>query len=82
MLAHDVIIENFTSPAARSPYAGKKDNTQDNGLVIVMKRVVTNHIHALSDSIPPSMVIGLHNANTTRQLIIMAASAILLSFFI
>ena len=25
MLAHDVIIENFTSPAARIPYAGMND---------------------------------------------------------
>jgi hypothetical protein len=82
MLAHDVIIENFTSPAARIPYAGMNDNTHDIGLVIVMKRVISKHILALSASIPPSMVIGRHNANTTRQLIIMAASAILLSFFI
>lgn len=82
MLAHDVIIENFTSPAARIPYAGMNDNTYDIGLVIVMKRVISKHILALSASIPPSMVIGRHNANTTRQLIIMAASAILLSFFI
>lgn len=42
MLAHDVIIENFTSPAARIPYAGMNDNTHDIGLVIVMKESSQN----------------------------------------
>ena len=35
----DVIIENFTSPAARKPYAVINDKTQTNGFTINLSAV-------------------------------------------
>ena len=75
-------MENFTSPAARMPYAGIKDNTQEIGFVIVMKMAILKHRLALSASIPPNMVIGFVSASTVRQLITIAASASQESFLI
>ena len=43
MVQQEVIMENFTSPAARMPYAGIKDNTQEIGFVIVMKMAILKH---------------------------------------
>ena len=33
----DTVIVNFTSPAARNPYAGMKENTHATGLTIVIQ---------------------------------------------
>ena len=33
----DTVIVNFTSPAARNPYAGMKENTYATGLTIVIQ---------------------------------------------
>lgn len=40
MVQQDVIMENLTSPAARMPYAGMKESTQEMGLVIVIKTTI------------------------------------------
>ena len=55
-------MENLTSPAARMPYAGIKDNTQEIGLVIVIKMTILKHRSALSASMPPNRVIGFVRA--------------------
>ena len=67
-------MENFTSPAARSPYGGMKDGTQQIGLTIVIKVIISKQRRALAGSIPASMVIGLVSAKTSRQLAMMTAS--------
>ena len=40
----DTIMENFTSPAARSPYGGMKDGTQQIGLTIVIKVTISKPV--------------------------------------
>ena len=75
MVQQEVIMENLTSPAARMPYAGIKDNTQEIGLVIVIKMTIFKHRAALSASMPPNRVIGFVRASTVRQLSTIAASA-------
>ena len=75
MVQQEVIMENLTSPAARMPYAGIKDNTQEIGLVIVIKMTILKHRSALSASMPPNRVIGFVRASTVSQLITIAASA-------
>ena len=81
MVQQEVIMENFTSPAARMPYAGIKDNTQETGFVIVMKMTILKHRLALSASMPPNRVIGFVRASTVRQLITITTSASQESFF-
>ena len=56
MVQQEVIMENLTSPAARMPYAGIKDNTQEIGLVIVIKMTILKHRSALSASMPPDVI--------------------------
>ena len=80
MVMQDVTIENFTSPAALKPYAGMKPITHTSGLTIVIQDTMWKHILALSDSIPPSFVIGMVKANTRRQLAMMMISARTQSF--
>ena len=41
IVQQDTIMENFTSPAARSPYGGMKDGTQQIGLTIVIKVIIS-----------------------------------------
>ena len=74
-------MENFTSPAARSPYGGMKDGTQQIGLTIVIKVIIDKHNFALAGSIPANIVIGLVRTKTSRQLAITTASASHDSFF-
>ena len=53
-----MIMENFTSPAARIPYPGIKDAVHTIGLIIVIQPIMNRHISALSFVIPASMVMG------------------------
>lgn len=80
MTRHDVIIENFTSPAARSPYAGTNASVHTIGFTSVIQVTIWKHIFALAGSMPPRTVTGLVNANTSRQLTMIATSAITLNF--
>ena len=82
IVIQDVIMENFTSPAALKPYAGTNPITHTIGLTIVIQVTIWKHIWALSGSIPPSFVIGMAKANTRRQLAIITISARTLSFLI
>ena len=82
MVIQDVIMENFTSPAALNPYAGTNPITHTIGLTIVIQVTMWRHILALSGSIPPSFVTGTVRANTKRQLTIITISARTLNFFI
>ena len=75
IVQQEVIMENFTSPAARIPYAGIKESTQEIGFVIVIKMTILKQRLALSASIPPKRVIGFVSASTVRQLITIAAWA-------
>ena len=74
-------MENFTSPAARIPYPGINEITQEIGLTIVMKVIIDKHNFALAGSIPANIVIGLVRTKTSRQLAITTASASHDSFF-
>ena len=51
-------MENFTSPAARIPYPGINEITQEIGLTIVIKVIIDKHNFALAGSIPANIVIG------------------------
>lgn len=62
-----VIMVNFTSPAARSPYAGIKEKAHSSGLATVMAATICRHKAALSGSIPASHSTGPVTANTSRQ---------------
>jgi hypothetical protein len=74
-------MENFASPAALNPYAGTNDITHTSGFTIVIHITIWKHIFALAGSMPPRTVTGLINANTSRQLTMIATSAITLNFF-
>lgn len=61
-------MENFTSPAARRPYGGMKDGTQQIGLTIVIKIIISKQSRALAGSIPASIVMGFVSMKIIRQL--------------
>ena len=82
IVIQDVIIENFTSPAARSPYGGINARVHTIGLTTVIQDIIWKHILALSGSIPPSFVTGMVKANTKRQLATTMISARTLNFLI
>ena len=63
----ETIIENLTSPAARSPYPITNDPTHTSGFTIVMATIISKHSAADSDSIPASHVTGFVIARTKRQ---------------
>lgn len=81
MVQHDVIMENFTSPAARSPYPGTKAMVHTSGFTMVIQVIMWMHMAALDFSMPPRIVTGLASAYTVRQLTIITISAITQSFF-
>ena len=74
-------MENFTSPAARSPYGGMKDGTQQIGLVIVIKVTISKQSRALAGSIPASIVMGFVSMKIIRQLAMITTSDTSDSFF-
>ena len=80
IVIQDVIMENFTSPAALKPYAGTNPITHTIGLTIVIQVTIWKHIWALSGSIPHSVDIGMANANKITQLSIIHISARTLNF--
>ena len=53
------IIENLTSPAALSPYAGVKENGQNKGFTIVTQPNIYTQRAALSVLMPARAVTGL-----------------------
>ena len=67
MVSIERIMENFTSPAARMPYAGMKENVQKIGFTMVMTITIRIQSAALSGSNPASMVTGFTIASTNRQ---------------
>lgn len=75
-------MENFTSPAARSPYGGMKDGTQQIGLTIVIKVTISKQSRALADSIPASIVMGFVSMKIIRQLAMITTSDTSDSFLI
>ena len=81
IVQQDVIMENFTSPAARSPYPGTNAMVHTSGFMIVIHITIWKHISALSFSMPPRIVTGFVSANTIRQLVSTTISAITQSFF-
>lgn len=74
-------MENFTSPAARSPYGGMKDGTQQIGLTIVIKVTISKQSLALACSIPASIVMGFVSMKIIRQLAMITTSDTSDSFF-
>ena len=60
-------MENFTSPAARSPYGGMKDGTQQIGLTIVIKIIISKQSRALAGSIPARVVASEKNWTRNRK---------------
>ena len=81
IVQQDVIIENFASPAALMPYAGINDIIHTSGFTIVIHITIWKHIFALAGSMPPRTVTGPVTANTSKQLTMIATSAITLNFF-
>ena len=77
----EVIMENFTSPAARRPYPGTNAIVHTTGFTMVIHVIMWMHISALVLSIPPRIVTGLTKIYTIRQLTIIIASAMTQSFF-
>ena len=75
-------MENFTSPAARSPYGGMKDGTQQIGLTIVIKVIISKQSCALAGSIPASIVMGFVSMKIIRQLAMITTSDTSDSFLI
>ena len=81
MVQQEVIMENFTSPAARRPYPGTNAIVHTTGFTMVIHVIMWMHISALVLSIPPRIVTGLTKIYTIRQLTIIIASAMTQSFF-
>ena len=81
IVQQDTIMENFTSPAARSPYGGMKDGTQQIGLTIVIKVIISKQSRALAGSIPASIVMGFVSMKIIRQLAMITTSDTSDSFF-
>ena len=81
MVQQEVIMENFTSPAARRPYPGTNAIVHTTGFTMVIHVIMWMHISALVLSIPPRIVTGLTKIYTIRQLTIITASAMTQSFF-
>ena len=81
MVQQEVIMENFTSPAARRPYPGPNAIVHTTGFMMVIHVILWIHISALVLSIPPRIVTGLTKIYTIRQLTIITASAMTQSFF-
>lgn len=82
IVQQDTIMENFTSPAARSPYGGMKDGTQQIGLTIVIKVIISKQSCALAGSIPASIVMGFVSTKIIRQLAMITTSDTSDSFLI
>lgn len=80
MVQQEVIMENFTSPAARRPYPGTNAIVHTTGFTMVIHVIMWMHISALVLSIPPRIVTGLTKIYTIRQLTIITASAMTQSF--
>lgn len=70
MVQQEVIMENFTSPAARRPYPGTNAIVHTTGFTMVIHVIMWMHISALVLSIPPRIVTGLTKIYTIRQLTI------------
>ena len=82
MVVQDNIMENFTSPAARSPYGGMKDGTQQIGLTIVIKIIISKQSRELAGSIPESIEMGFVSMKIIRQLAMITTSDTSDSFLI
>ncbi len=67
MIQTEAIIENFTSPAARSPYGSPNAPTHTNGFTTVIAITSSKHICAASASMPASHVTGFVIASTKKH---------------